>query len=88
MELDSPRPTYTSPARMGTASCPGGLIHTSYEPLLEAFLKHLTYKAVFLLAMASAERHSELQAVVFNPNYWQFKPQGSGVTLYFSPEFM
>ena len=26
--------------------------------------------------------------VVFNPKYLQFKPQGSGVILYFSPEFM
>ena len=31
-----------------------------YEPLREASLKHLTLKTVFLLAMASARRCSEL----------------------------
>ena len=56
-----------------------------YEPLREASLKHLTLKTVFLLAMASGGRHSELLALVFDP---QYKPKGAGVTLYFSPEFM
>ena len=50
--------------------------------------KHLTLKTVFLLAIASAGRHSEPQALVFDPQYIQFKPKGAGVTLYFSPEFM
>ena len=59
-----------------------------YEPLQEASLKHLTLKTVFLLAMASAGRHSELQALVFDPQYIQYKPKEAGVTLYFSPEFM
>ena len=59
-----------------------------YEPLWEASLKHLTFKTVFLLAMASAGRCSELQALVFDQKYIQFKPKGAGVTLYFSPEFM
>ena len=59
-----------------------------YEPLREAFLKHLTLKTVFLLAMASGRRRSELQALVFDPQYIQFKPKGAGVTLYFTPEFM
>ena len=59
-----------------------------YEPLSEASLKHLTLKTVFLLAMASAGRRSELQALVFDPQYIQFKPKGTGVTLYFTLEFM
>ena len=59
-----------------------------YELLREASFKHLTLKTVFLLAMASAGRHSELQALRFDQNYIQFKPKGAGVTLYFSPEFM
>ena len=42
----------------------------------------------FLLAMASVERHSELQALVFDLQYILFKPKGAGVKLYFSPEFM
>ena len=66
-----------------------------YEPLREASLKHLILKTVFLLAMASAGRRSELQALVFDPQYTvytvlmiQFKPKGAGVTLYFTSEFM
>ena len=38
--------------------------------------------------MASARRHSELQALVFDPKYIQFKLKGAGVTLYFSQKFM
>ena len=59
-----------------------------YEPLTEASLKHLILKTVFLLAMASGGRHSELQALVFDPQYIQFKHKGALVTLYFTPEFM
>ena len=59
-----------------------------YEPLREASFKHLTPKTVFLLAMASVGRCSELHALRFDQNYIQFKPKGAGVTLYFSPEFM
>ena len=59
-----------------------------YEPLREASLKYLTLKTVFLLAMAAAGRCSEIQALMFDRKYIQFKPKGAGVTLYFSPEFM
>ena len=59
-----------------------------YEPLRETSFKHLTLKTVFLLAMASAGRRSDLHALMFDQNYIQFKPKGAGVTLYFSPEFM
>ena len=64
------------------------LIKPPYEPLREVSLKYLTHKTVFLLVMASAGRHSELQALVFDLKYMQFKPKGAGVTLYFSPELM
>ena len=64
------------------------LSKSPYEPLREASFKHLTLKTVFLLAMASAGRRSELHALRFDQNYIQFKPKGAGVTLYFSPEFM
>ena len=59
-----------------------------YEPLRGASFKHLTLKTVFLLAMASAGRRSELQALRFDQNYIQFKSKRAGITLYFSPEFM
>ena len=64
------------------------LSKSPYEPLREASFKHLSLKTVFLLAMASAGRHSELHALRFDQNYIQFKSKGAGVTLYFSPEFM
>ena len=59
-----------------------------YEPLREASLKHLTLKTVFLLAMAKAGRRGELQALVSDPLYIQFKPKRASVTLYFTLEFM
>ena len=49
-----------------------------YEPLREASLKHLTLKAVFLLAMASAGR----------PEVYSVQTRGAGVTLYFRTKFM
>ena len=59
-----------------------------YEPLREASLKHLTLKTVFLLAVASAGRGSELQALMFDQKHIQFKPKGTGVMLYFIPRFI
>ena len=44
-----------------------------YEPLREESFKHLALKTVFLLAMVSAGRRSELQALRFDQNYIQFK---------------
>ena len=46
-----------------------------YEPIWEVSLKHLTLKTIFLLAMASAGRRSQLQALVFDAQYIQFKPK-------------
>ena len=54
-----------------------------YVPLPEASLKHLTFKTAFFLAMASAGRQ-EIQALVFDLQYIQFKPKVAGVTLYFN----
>ena len=36
--------------------------------------------------MAPAGRRSELQALVFDPQYIQFKPKGAGVAIYVTPE--
>ena len=86
-ELQRPRVTPILPQwDLGIVS--EALSRPPYEPLREALLKHLTLKTTFLLAMASAGRHRELQAFVFDQKYIQFKPKGAGVTLYFSPEFM
>ena len=59
-----------------------------YEPLKEADLKHTTLKAVFLLAMASGARRSELQALMFEEAYCQIESDGSKMTLLFSPGFL
>ena len=87
MELQRPRVTPVLP-QWDLGIVLEALSKPPYEPLREASFKHLTLKTVFLLAMASAGRRSELHALRFDKNYIQFKPKGAGVTLYFSPEFM
>ena len=87
MELQRPRITPVLP-QWDLGVVLEALSKSPYEPLREASFKHLTLKTVFLLAMASAGRRSELHALRFDQNYIQFKPKGAGVTLYFSPEFM
>ena len=82
MELQRPRIAPVLP-QWDRALCQRLLSKPPYEPLRKGSLKHLSLKTVFLLAMASAGRHSELQALVFDPKY-----TGTGVTLYFSPKFM
>ena len=57
-----------------------------FEPLREASLKHLTFKTVFLLALGSGKRRSEIHA-------WQHKnirhqADWSKVSLYPSPSFL
>ena len=87
MELQRPRATPVLP-QWDLGVVLEALNKPPYEPLREASFKYLTLKMVFLLAMASAGRRSELHALTFDQNYIQFKPKGAGVTLYFSPEFM
>ena len=50
-------------------------------------LKHQTLKTGFSPSYGFSGRHSELQALVFDPKYIQFNPKGAGVTLYI-PSFM
>ena len=57
-----------------------------FEPLRDASLKHLTFKTVFLLALGSGKRRSEIHA-------WQHKnirhqADWSKVSLYPSPSFL
>ena len=86
MELQRPRATPVLP-QWDLGVVLEALNKPPSEPLREASFKHLTLKTVFLLAMASAGRRSELHVLRFDQNYIQFKPKGAGVTLYFSPEF-
>ena len=80
MELQRPRLTPVLP-QWDLGIVLEALSKPPYEPLREASLKHLILKTVFLLAMASAGRHKELKALLFDPQYIQFKPKGAGVTL-------
>ena len=62
------------------------LTKAPFEPLKEASLKHLTFKTVFLLALGSGKRRSEIHA-------WQNKnirhqTDWSKVSLYPSPSFL
>ena len=61
------------------------LTKAPFEPLMEASLKHLTFKTVFLLALGSGKRRSEIHA-------WQHKnirhqSDWSKVSLFPSPSF-
>ena len=62
------------------------LTKAPFEPLREASLKHLTFKTVFLLALGSGKRRSEIHA-------WQHKnirhqSDWSRVSLFPSPSFL
>ena len=62
------------------------LSRAPFEPLREASLKHLTFKTVFLLALGSGKRRSEIHA-------WQHKnirhqSDWSKVSLFPSPSFL
>ena len=62
------------------------LTRAPFEPLWEASLKHLTFKTVFLLALGSGRRRSEIHA-------WQHKnirhqSDWSKVSLFPSPSFL
>ena len=66
----------------------GMVLEACYDPLSQASVNQLGYKTAYLLAMASVGRHRELEALVFDPKYLQFRPHGAGVMLYFSPAFI
>ena len=76
MELQRPRTTPVLP-QWDLDVVLEALSKPPYEPLREASFKHLTLKTVFLLAMASAGRRSELHALRFDKNYIYFKPKGA-----------
>ena len=78
MELQRPRITPVLP-QWDLSVVLEALSKPPYEPLREASFKHLTLKTVFLLAMASAGRRSELHTLRFDQNYIQFKSKGAGV---------
>ena len=65
MELQRPRITPVLP-QWDLGVVLEALSKSPYESLREAFFNHFTLKTVFLLAMSSAERRSELHALRFD----------------------
>ena len=62
------------------------LTKAPFEPMRKASLKHLTFKTVFLLALVSGKRRSEIHAWLYKNNRHQENwSQGS---LYPSPSFL
>ena len=59
-----------------------------YEPLAQASLQFLTWKTVFLLAMASAKRRSELHAFSVEDRHLRFDSSDGSVTLLCQPGFL
>ena len=62
------------------------LTKAPFEPLRKASLKHLTFKTVFLLALGSAKRRSEIHAWLYKNIRHQ--ENWSQVSLYPSPSFL
>ena len=62
------------------------LTKAPFEPLKEASLKHLTFKTVFLLALGSGKRRSEIHAWLHKNIRHQ--SDWSKVSLYPSPSFL
>lgn len=57
------------------------LTKAPYEPLGQASLQHLTWKTVFLLALASAKRRSELHALSVEDGHVRFNNLDGSVSL-------
>ena len=56
--------------------------------LREAPIIEPTYKTVFLLALASAGRRSELHALLIDDKHILLDKEGRKATLFFAPEFL
>ena len=61
---------------------------TSYEPLEQADLKFVTQKTAFLLAVCSAKRVYELQALSVSNQCLRWKANYTGVSLWPNPSFL
>ena len=59
-----------------------------FEPLSLATLKHLSYKCVFLLALATGRRRSELHALSVADSCMRFSADKFSVTLLTDPAFL
>ena len=59
-----------------------------FEPIAKCELKFLTLKTVFLVALASGRRRSELHALCFDSHHFRQNQDQSMVTLYPDLEFV
>ncbi len=64
------------------------LVKAPFEPLDQANLKFLTWKTVFLLAICSAKRVSELHALSVSEDCLRWKAENAGVYLWPNPSFL
>ncbi len=84
--LDLRRPTTTSPVpKWDLALVLRNLTGPPYEPLHLASFKHLTYKTVFLLGLASAKRMGEIHALTKEVSHTQ---GWASVTISLDPRFL
>ena len=80
-EISAPRPIFPPPP-WDLDKVLEFLSGPPFEPLARASFLDKTKKALFLLAMATAKRVSELQALSFSVSF-----QGEGLVLYYDPFF-
>ena len=64
------------------------LTRAPYEPVEQADLKSLSHKTLFLLAMCSAKRVSELHALFVSEQCLRWKADNTGVSLWPNPSFL
>ena len=70
-------------ASMGFGQGTGVLVRPPFEPLAEASFRNKTRKALFLVAMATAKRVGELQALSFSVSH-----RGDDLVLHYDPFFL
>ena len=81
-EISAPRPLYTPPP-WDLDKVLEYLTGPPFEPLAEASFRYKTRKALFLLAMATAKRVGELQALSFSVSR-----RGDDLVLHYDPFFL
>ena len=64
------------------------LLKSPFEPLQKLGLKHLTLKTIFLVALASGRRRSELHALCFDSDHFRQNQNQTLVTLYPALDFI
>ena len=81
-EISAPRPLHQSPP-WDLDKVLGYLSGPPFEPLAEASFRNKTRKALFLVAMATAKRVGELQALSFSVSH-----RGDDLVLHYDPFFL